>query len=151
MIDTLKLAISENDIIKAREILKNELLEKNYPHEIFKDAVDLALDYNVFVEHDKEELSDDAAKWTYDYLEKLKEGLNSNFSKERFLKAYYVHKKLNNSAIENECTSLITINRKYKDFVFIAKSAAIATGAVVIGAATIAAGLYFLKRDRKNN
>ncbi len=145
MIDNLKLAISEKDVEKAREILKEELLEKNYPHEIFRDALELASDYDVFDEHDKENLSENPKEWTPEYLEKLKNGLNSNFSKERFMKAYYVSKKIYNSANEEECTSLITLNKKCKDFLFM-----IEAGAAVVGAVTIGAGLYLLNKKLKN-
>lgn len=105
MIDNLKLAISENDMMKARKILKDELLERNYPHEIFKDALELAVDYDVFEKHDNEILSEEPEKWTQEYLEELKKGLNNNFSKERFVKAYYVSKKINNEANSNDKSS----------------------------------------------
>ncbi len=144
MIDNLKLAISEKDIEKAREILKDELLDKNYPHEIFIDALRLATDYNVFEEHDNENLIEDPNKWTKEYLEKLKIDLNTNFSKERFIKAYYVYKKLNNADVKEEFTSLITINKKCKDFLFI-----IEAGAAIIGTITVGAGIYFLRKKLK--
>lgn len=144
MIDNLKLAISEKDIQKAREILKSELLEKNYPHEIFRDALDLASDYNVFAEHDNENFIDDPEKWTKEYLLKLKNDLNSNFSKERFVKAYYVSKKMAGKEEKKDKELLITINKRCKNFLFM-----IETGAAVIGAVTVGAGIYYLRKKIK--
>lgn len=141
MIDNLKLAISENDIVKARKILKDELLDKNYPHEIFKDALELASDYNIFEEHDNEILSEEPKEWTPEYLQKLKDGLNINFSKERFVKAYYISRKINNSANEKECTSLIKVNKKCRDFLHIVEVGAAITGTLVIGT-----GLFLLRK-----
>ena len=144
MIDNLKLAISEKDIQKAREIVKSELLEKNYPHEIFRDALDLASDYNVFAEHDNENFIDDPEKWTKEYLLKLKNDLNSNFSKERFVKAYYVFKKMAGKEEKKDKELLITINKRCKNFLFM-----IETGAAVIGAVTVGAGIYYLRKKIK--
>ena len=144
MIDNLKLAISEKDIQKAREILKSVFLEKNYPHEIFRDALDLASDYNVFAEHDNENFIDDPEKWTKEYLLKLKNDLNSNFSKERFVKAYYVSKKMAGKEDKKDKELLITINKRCKNFLFM-----IETGAAVIGAVTVGAGIYYLRKKIK--
>ena len=144
MIDNLKLAISEKDIAKARKILKDELLEKNYPHEIFKDALEFASDYGVFEDHDNEILSDDPKEWTPEYLQQLKNGLNTNFSKERFIKAYYVSRKINNAANEKECTSLIQINKKCINFLRVVEAGAAITGVLAAGA-----GLYFLRKKLK--
>lgn len=144
MIDNLKLAISEKDIERAREILKGELLEKNYPHEIFRDALDLASDYNVFDEHDNENLIDDSEKWTDDYLIKLKNDLNSNFSKERFVKAYYVYKNIAGKDKKEDKELLITINKKCKNFLLMME-----TGAAIIGAVTVGTGIYYLTKKLK--
>lgn len=136
MIDNLKLAISENDMIKARKILKDELLEKNYPHEIFKDSLELAVDYNVFQEHDKEILSENPEEWTEEYLSKLKDGLDENFSKERFVKAYYISKKLDSDVNENNSNSLSNLKGKGKNFLHLAEglAAAVGVGTMVYGA-----------------
>ena len=40
MIDQLKVAISEKDIDKARRVMVSELLTTDYPHEVFRDAID---------------------------------------------------------------------------------------------------------------
>ena len=83
MIDQLKVAISEKDIDKARRVMISELLTTDYPHEVFRDAIDLADAYGIFETHDKEKLLSDPKDWTESYFQKLKDGLNNNFSKER--------------------------------------------------------------------
>ena len=94
MIDNLKIAISENDIEKARRIMINELIGTNYPHEVFKDAMELAAECNIFEEHDNGKLNQNVKDWDKEYLEKLIAGLGKNFSRERFLTAYYVARKI---------------------------------------------------------
>ena len=59
MIDQLKVAISEKDIDKARRVMISELLTTDYPHEVFRDAIDLADAYGIFETHDKEKLLSD--------------------------------------------------------------------------------------------
>ena len=56
MIDQLKVAISEKDIDKARRVMVSELLTTDYPHEVFRDAIDLADAYGIFEAHDREKL-----------------------------------------------------------------------------------------------
>ena len=88
MLDKLKSAISENNIKNAREILKNEFLEKNYSEETLNTAVELAETYNVFDVSDNEKMVKDVKEWDEHYLNKLKQALNINFSKDRFINAY---------------------------------------------------------------
>lgn len=145
MIDNLKLAISQKDIGKAREILKDELLEKNYPNETFKEALDLASNYEIFDAHDNEVLSDNPDEWTLEYFNKLKFDLESNFSKERFVKAYYVSRKIKNLIVEDESESSTDVKKKFKNLLVVLE-----TTAAVVGTVTIGAGIYFLtKKLRK--
>ena len=146
MIDNLKIAISENDIEKARRIMINELIGTNYPHEVFKDAMELASECNIFEEHDNCKLNQNAKDWNKEYLEKLIAGLGKNFSRERFLTAYYVARKLEqekkDAEIEDKCT--LKIYEKYKD-----KMKYIEIGGAILGALAVGASVYFLTRKRK--
>ena len=146
MIDNLKIAISENDIEKARRIMINELIGTNYPHEVFKDAMELAGECNIFEEHDNGKLNQNVKGWNKEYLEKLIAGLGKNFSRERFLTAYYVARKIEqekkDAEIEDKCT--LKVYEKYKD-----KMKYIEIGASVLGALAIGASVYFLTRKRK--
>lgn len=145
MIDDLKVAISEKDIPKSRNILVSELLGTNYPYEVFTDAMSLAEECNIFDEHNSEELISDPKFWTEDYLVKLVEGLNSNFSKERFLKTYYVTRKLEKDENKNEKeTCPVEVSKEYKDFLFLAKA-----GAAVIGVAAVGLGIWCYKNKKK--
>lgn len=146
MIDNLKIAISENDIEKARRIMINELIGTNYPHEVFKDAMELAAECNIFEEHDNGKLNQNVKGWNKEYLEKLIAGLGKNFSRERFLTAYYVARKLEqekkDAEIEDKCT--LKIYEKYKD-----KMKYIEIGGAILGALAVGASVYFLTRKRK--
>ena len=107
MIDDLKLAISEKDLEKARRILKSELLEREYPAELLKDTIDLVSPYDVFEIHNDEKFLPNPKEWTKEYLEKLKEDLDDNFSKERFMRAYYVARTIEKlKDIDNENASV---------------------------------------------
>lgn len=144
MIDDLKVAISEKDVNKARNILVNEILGTNYPYEVFTDAMDLAEQCSIFEGHNKEKLISDSKLWDEDYLEQLIEGLTKNFSKERFLKAYNVARKLEKNQERNlEESCQVEVSKDYKDFLLLAK-----VGAVVAGACAIGAALWYLKRKK---
>lgn len=146
MIDNLKIAISENDIEKARRIMINELIGTNYPHEVFKDAMELASECNIFEEHDNGKLTQNVKEWDKEYLEKLITGLGKNFSRERFLTAYYVARKLEqekkDAEIEDKCT--LKVYENYKD-----KMKLLEIGGAIAGALAIGAGIYYLSK-RKN-
>ena len=135
MINNLKMAISDNDLERARFIMINELIGSSYPHEVFTDVMNLAVEYNVFEEHNKERLISDPEKWDEEYFLKLKEKLNKNFSKERFMTAYYVSKKLNKDYrnLKREEVLDIKVCDKYKDFLVAAQIGAAVTGVIAIG------------------
>lgn len=145
MIDQLKVAISEKDIDKARRVMISELLTTDYPHEVFRDAIDLADAYGIFETHDKEKLLSDPKDWTESYFQKLKDGLNNNFSKERFMKAYYVARKLEKeTGTPKEESCPVSVYDEYKDFFLLAQ-----IGAAVIGAAVVGIGVWLYKRNKK--
>ncbi|MBD7912403.1 MULTISPECIES: hypothetical protein [Clostridium] len=145
MIENLKMAISDNNLEKARRILRDELINRNYPGEVFKEALDLAESYNVFEEHNNEEFLPDSKKFTKEYLEKLKEGLDSNFSKERFVKAYYVARRLEkaNDFIDEDSYD-VRVYDHYKDFFFRAQ-----LGTAVATIAAIGIGVLLYKRHKR--
>ena len=146
MIDNLKLAISENDKVKARRLMINELIGNDYPHEVFRDAIDLASECDIFDEHDKGKLISDPKGWSEEYLEKLIAKLEKNFSRERFLTTYYVARKLEKDFkeedMEEKCA--VKVYNKYKDFFFIAQ-----VGAAVLGATALGVGIWLFKRKKK--
>lgn len=146
MIDDLKMAISENNKEKARRIMINELIGTDYPHEVFRDAVDLAKEYEIFEEHDKMKLISNPKAWDEEYLHELIRKLEQNFSKERFLTTYYVARKLEKDAkvndLEEKCA--IRVYDKYKNFFIMAE-----VSAAVIGVAAIGLGV-FLYNKKKN-
>lgn len=145
MIDDLKMAISDNNFEKARRILKDELINRNYPKEVFKDALELAVSYGVFEEHDNEKFLLDSKEWTNEYLEELKNGLDNNFSKERFMKAYYVARKLYKADdFNNENSYDVRVYDHYNDFFFLAQ-----LGTAVITAAAVGIGVLLYKRHKK--
>lgn len=144
MIDDLKVAISENDSKKAREILVNEILGTNYPYEVFTNSIALAEECNIFEEHNNEELVSDPKFWTNEYLAKLLEGLNENFSKERFLKAYYVTRKLEKEVSNTNGCCCVKGEKDYKDFFKLAK-----VSAAVVGITAIGIGIWCYNRKRK--
>lgn len=147
MIGELKVAISEKDLDKARRIMKSELLGTDYPHEVFRDAIDLADAYGVFEVHDKEKLLLDPKDWTLNYFEKLKNTLDENFSKERFMKAYYIARKLEKTSDKsNEDSCSVRVYDEYKDFFLLAQ-----IGAAVVGAAAVGVGIWLYKRNKKRD
>ena len=84
--------------------------------------------------------------WTESYFEKLKDGLNNNFSKERFMKAYYVARKLEKETgtPKKEESCPVSVYDEYKDFFLLAQ-----IGAAVIGAAAVGIGVWLYKRNKK--
>lgn len=146
MIDDLKVAISEKDIQKARRIMINELIGSNYPHEVFKDAIELANEYEIFEEHNNEKLITKSKEWTEDYLEALIEDLYDNFSRERFMTTYYVARKLENDTKYHEIEKYYSTKfyQKHKDALIIAS-----IGAAVVGAAAVGIGIWL--NNKKNN
>ncbi|MBU5487680.1 hypothetical protein KQI77_05805 [Clostridium sp. MSJ-8] len=137
MIDNLKTAISENDIAKARRILVNELICKDYPYEVYRDAMDLAEECGVFDEHNNMKLSSDPKEWDRDYLNELVDELQDNFSKERFLTAYYVARKIDKyekkqrRKLDEECDVLVTDSER--NYLNVAKVSAIVAGVTALG------------------
>lgn len=144
MLDKLKSAISENNIKNAREILKNEFLEKNYSEETLNTAVELAETYNVFDVSDNEKMVKDVKEWDEHYLNKLKQALNINFSKDRFINAYYVSRKLRNE--DNKTLNNIHLCSEYKDFYSGVKVGALLLGTVI---STFAGTLLIRKLIKK--
>jgi hypothetical protein len=146
MIDDLKVAISEKDIQKARRIMINELIGSNYPHEVFKDAIELANEYEIFEEHNKEKLITKSKEWTEDYLEALIEDLYDNFSRERFMTTYYVARKLENDTKYHEIEKYYSTKfyLKHKDALIIAS-----IGAAVVGASVVGIGLWLNNKKNK--
>ena len=146
MIDDLKVAISEKDIQKARRIMINELIGSNYPHEVFKDAIELANEYEIFEEHNQEKLITKSKDWTEDYLEALIEDLYDNFSRERFMTTYYVARKLENDTKYHEIEKYYSTKfyQKHKDALIIAS-----IGAAVVGASVVGIGLWLNNKKNK--
>lgn len=145
MIDDLKVAISEKDTLKARRIMINELIGSNYPHEVFKDAIELATEYNIFEEHNKEKLLSNPKAWDLDYLELLKSKLINNFSEERFMTTYYVARKIekDNKYKDLEKNYSEKSQEKYKDLILAAQ-----IGAAVAGAAAVGIGVWLYNRNK---
>jgi hypothetical protein len=145
MIDDLKLAISEKDLDKARRILKTELFQREYPPELLKDTIDLVSSYDVFEIHDGEKFLPNPKEWTMEYLEKLKADLDDNFSKERFMRAYYVARTIEKLKDSNNGNPSISIYKQYKNFSQPVKIGAVAaTGVLVVGI-----GLLIYKINKK--
>ncbi|MDS0524444.1 hypothetical protein NNC19_02060 [Clostridium sp. SHJSY1] len=145
MIDDIKMAISANNLQKARRILKDEFISRDYPREVFKDALDLAESYDVFEEHDNEKFLPDSKDWTNDYLQDLKDALDDNFSKERFMHAYTVARKLDKMNKANKLDSYnISVYDHYKDFVFRAQ-----VGTAIITIAAVGIGALLYKKHKK--
>lgn len=144
MIDDLKLAISEKDLEKARRILKSELLEREYPPELLKDTIDLVSSYDVFQVHDEEKFLLTTKEWTKEYLEKLKNDLDNNFSKERFMRTYYVARTIEKLAKAEDNTNSICVYKQYKDFFRSAK-----IGAAVVGIAAVGIGLWLYSKNKQ--
>lgn len=146
MIDDLKVAISEKDIQKARRIMINELIGSNYPHEVFKDAIELANEYEIFEEHNQEKLITKSKDWTDEYLESLIDDLYDNFSRERFMTTYYVARKLENDTKYHEIEKYYSTKfyQKHKDALIIAS-----IGAAVVGASVVGIGLWLNNKKNK--
>lgn len=148
MIDNLKTAISENDIAKARRILVNELVCKDYPYEVYRDAMELAEECGVFEEHDNKKLSSDPKDWDRDYLNELVAELQDNFSKDRFLTAYYVARKIDKyekkqkRRYEEDCNIIMTDSER--NYLNVAKVSAVVAGVTALGV-----GLILLYKFKK--
>lgn len=147
MLDKLKAAISENNVRNARDILKKEFLEKKYSEETLITAVELAENYNIFDNSDNEKMIKDSSLWNERYFENLKEKLNSNFSKDRFINACHVAKKLRKEKKDNsDMLSNVHLCNEYKDFY-----SGVKVGACLIGAAAVTAiGVILIKSINKN-
>jgi len=144
MLDKLKAAISEKNIRNAREILKNEFVEKSYSEDTLNNAIELAENYNIFDVSDNEKLLKDSSMWDKRYLEKLKAKLDSNFSKERLVNAYYVARKLRKEKADNGLSNIHLCN-EYKDFY-----SGVKVGACLIGAAvTTVIGAVLIRKFNK--
>lgn len=144
MIDDLKLAISEKDLEKARRILKTQLLEREYPPELLKDTIDLVSSYDVFEIHNEEKFLPNPKEWTEEYLDKLKADLEGNFSKERFMRTYYVARTIEKLGDSNNKKISICFDKQCKDFF---KSAKIE--AVVVGVAAVGICLWLYSKHKK--
>lgn len=96
MLQKFKTAVGEKNLEKARNLLVEEVIDGGYPQEEFKDAIEIASFYNVFENHDGEKFIEDPEKWTEEYYNTMIEGLKGNFSKERFMRTYYISRKLKN-------------------------------------------------------
>jgi hypothetical protein len=144
MIDDLKLAISEKNLEKARMILKSELLEREYPSELLKDTIDLASSYDVFEVHNDEKFLPHPKEWTKEYLEELKNDLDNNFSKERFMRAYYVARTVEKLGDADNKKTSVCIYKQYKDFFRSAK-----IGAAVVGVAAVGIGLWLYSKNKQ--
>jgi len=143
MIDDLKLAISEKDLPKARRILKTELFQREYPPELLKDTIDLVSSYDVFEIHNGEKFLPNPKEWTKEYLEKLKAELEDNFSKERFMRAYYVARTI--EKLEDKDASLCF----YKKYNNLSKSAKVGAAAAA-GILAVGIGLWiYSKKNQK--
>lgn len=147
MLDDLKVAISEEDINKARRIMTEELIGTNYPHEVFKEAIDLADTYKLFEEKDDENLKSDPKEWNMDYLTGILDELKDNFSKERFMTAYYVARKLERELEKESTENKCIIKRAYKDHKKVFIGAMI--GAAVTGACALGFSVYLLSKNNK--
>lgn len=145
MIDDLKIAVSEQDIPKARRIMINELIGNDYPHEVFKDAIEFANEYDIFEEHNKEKLLAKSKEWNKEYLEALKVELLNNFSKERFMTTYYVARKLDKDKKYHDLERKYVdkYSEKCKDSLFLAE-----VGAAVVGVAAIGIGIWLYNKNK---
>lgn len=148
MIDDLKLAISEKNLEKARRILKAELLEREYPPELLKETIDLASSYDVFEVHNEEKFLPIPKEWTKEYLERLKIDLDDNFSKERFMRAYYVARTIEKLGDKGNGTTSISIYKQYKDFFRSAKIGATVVG-VTAGVVAVGIGIWIYSKNKQ--
>lgn len=145
MIDNLKISVSEQDLPKARRIMLNELIGNNYPHELFKDAIEFAIEYNIFEEHNNKKLLAKSKDWNNQYLENLKVELLDNFSKERFMTTYYVARKLekDNKYHDLEKKYVDKYSEKCKEYLLRAE-----VGAAIVGVAAIGIGVWLYNRKK---
>ena len=148
MIDDLKLAISEKNLEKARRILKAQLLEREYPPELLKDTIDLVSSYDVFEVHNEEKFLPNPKEWTKEYLEKLKNDLDGNFSKERFMRAYYVARTIEKLGDKNTGITSVSIYNHYKDFLKSAKISATVVG-VTAGVVAVGIGVWIYNKNKQ--
>lgn len=146
MIDDLKMAISDKDVQKARRIMINELIGSNYPHEVFRDAIELANEYDIFEEHNKEKLNSNPKEWNQDYLELLKNKLFNNFSEERFMTTYYVARKIEKDKRNDKLEKDYSMRSpdKYRDFLLLAE-----IGAAVVSVAAVGVGIWLYTKSKK--
>lgn len=147
MLDDLKVAISEKDVQKARKILTEELISTNYPREVFDEAIELADTYEVFDVKDEECLKSDPKEWDMDYLTTILDNLDENFSKEKFMTAYNVARKIEKEleSSNRNCVPSI-IQRTYEDHKKIFIGAGI--GAVAAVVSIIGLGIYINKKKK---
>jgi len=148
MIDDLKLAISEKNLVKARRILKTELFEREYPPELLKDTIDLVSAYDVFEPHNDEKFLPNPKQWTKEYLEELKSDLDDNFSKERFMRAYYVARTIEKLRGKDTGTTSVSVYKQYKDFLKSAKIGATVVG-VTAGVVVVGISLWIYSKNKQ--
>ena len=146
MLEDLKMAISEKDIDKSRKIMTEELIGTDYPHEVFKDAIELAETYGIFEENTDDNLKTEPKEWNMEYLQSLLGELTENFSKEKFMTAYYVARKLEKEIDIQEngrCSCIKKTCKEHKRLLIASAAGAIAAG--IIG---ISIGVYFHKKSK---
>lgn len=146
MLEDLKMAISEKDIDKSRKIMTEELIGTDYPHEVFKDAIELAETYDIFEENTDGNLKTEPKEWNMEYLQGLLGELKENFSKDKFMTAYYVARKLEKELDIREngrCSCIKKSCKEHKKLLI-----AGATGAIVMGIVGISLGVYFSRKDK---
>lgn len=137
------MAISENDIDKCRNILLKEFLTTDYPKEVYEDAINLAETYGVFEEHNNEELVDEKRRWTENYLSWVKDQLNVNFSKERFILVVKMTRDFERTSGHGNLP--IEVSNKYTNFKKIAF-----VSAIVASISVVAVSAYYLKKVSSN-
>lgn len=146
MLQDIKLAVENNNIKEARKILTNEILGKDCDLNKFQEALDYGSECNLFEVHDDEQFLPDRKDWTLEYVEKLKNDLDNNFSKERLSRLYFISKGIKNITESNEKGINYSGSNDYKDFSYYTK---ICATAAVISVTALAAGFFIYSRSKK--
>lgn len=147
MLEELKIAVENKDIEEAKNIMTKMVYKDKCTPVEFKEALDLGSKYNIFEEYNDNQFLLNPKECKEINLNKLKEHLKKNFSKELLAKIYYLRKYMDTITEKNQVTVNLGSDENYKDFSTYTKLCAIAS---VVTAGVLVAGAWKLFRRNKN-